>query len=93
MLSGLDGVSATRFSFLLSAPIIAGATLKVLVKPSNFQALTAEPLLYAVAIISAFLSGYWAIKFMLRYLSKHGLAVFAYYRIVVGIIILMIGLK
>ncbi len=93
MLSGLDGVSATKFSFLLSAPIIAGATLKVMVKPSNFQALTAEPLLYAVAIISAFISGYWAIRFMLRYLSKHGLALFAYYRIVVGIIILAIGLK
>jgi undecaprenyl-diphosphatase len=93
MLVGLDRVAATRFSFLLSAPIIAGATLKVMAKPENFHQLTAEPLLYGVAIAAAFVSGYLAIRFMLRYLSRHGLAVFAYYRIVVGVLILAIGLK
>jgi undecaprenyl-diphosphatase len=93
MLTGLDGVSATRFSFLLSAPVIAGATLKVMIKPENLHQLTAEPLMYLVAILAAFASGYWAIRFMLKYLSRHGLAIFAYYRIVVGVIILAIGLK
>lgn len=92
-LAGFDRISATRFSFLLSGPIIAGATLKVMATPSNFQQLTAEPGLYLVAIISAFLSGLFAIGFMLRYLQKHGLAIFAYYRIAVGIIILFTGLR
>jgi undecaprenyl-diphosphatase len=51
------------------------------------------PGLYAAGIIAAFVSGYLAIKFLLNYLSKHGLGVFAAYRIAVGVVILMIGLK
>ncbi len=92
LLSGLDGVSATRFSFLLSAPVIAGATLKVMADRDNLGQLNAEPLLYLVAILASFASGYWAIRFMIRYLANHGLAVFAYYRIVLGLIILVFGI-
>ncbi len=90
---GLDRVSATRFSFLLSAPIITGATLKVLAKPSNLHEVVAAPWLYVVGILAAMVSGYLAIKFLLGYLSKHGLGVFALYRIAVGIIILAVGLR
>ena len=90
---GFDRVSATRFSFLMSAPIITGATLKVLLKPNDLHQMVEVPWLYAAGILAAFATGYWAIKFMLRYLSKHGLAVFAFYRIAVGIIILAIGLR
>lgn len=92
MLAGFDRVSATRFSFLLSAPIIAGATLKVIISPENWSQLTAEPLLYAAGILAAFISGYWAIRFMLRYLANHGLKLFAYYRIAVGVLILLIAI-
>ena len=90
---GFDRVSATRLSFLLSAPIITGATLKVLIEPANIHQMGAAPWLYAAGIVSAAVSGFLAIKFLLRYLSKHGLAIFAAYRVVVGIIILMIGFK
>jgi undecaprenyl-diphosphatase len=93
LFAGFDRITATRFSFLLSAPVIGGATAKVVLTPSNFHELTAQPLLYAVGIISAFISGYLAIRFMLSYLNRHGLAAFAYYRIVVGVLILAIGLK
>lgn len=93
LLAGFDRVAATRFSFLLSVPIIAGATAKVLLKPANIHAMVSDPAIYIVGILSALISGYFAIKFMLNYLNKHGLAVFAYYRIVVGIFILAIGLK
>jgi undecaprenyl-diphosphatase len=93
LFAGLDRVAATRFSFLLSAPIIAGATAKVILKPSNFEQLTAEPLLYAVGILGAFISGYLAIRFMLNYLNRHGLAIFAYYRIAVGVLLLVVGLR
>jgi undecaprenyl-diphosphatase len=90
---GLTRVSATRFSFLLSAPIITGATLKVLVGGDSLHQMAAAPWLFVVGIVAAFMSGYVAIKFLLNYLSKHGLGVFAAYRIVVGVVILMIGLK
>jgi undecaprenyl-diphosphatase len=90
---GFDRVAATRFSFLLSAPIITGATLKVLVSDGNLHQMLSVPVLYGAGILAAFVSGYLSIKFLLQYLSKHGLGVFAAYRIVVGIFILMIGLK
>ncbi len=90
---GLDRVTATRFSFLLSAPIITGATLKVLMKPANLQDFANAPTLYVAGILAAFISGYFAIKFLITYLSRHGLGVFAAYRIAVGILILAIGLK
>lgn len=89
---GLDRVSATRFSFLLSAPIITGATLKVLVGGSTIHQMAQVPVLYAAGIISAFVSGYFAIKFLLSYLSRHGLAIFAIYRVVLGVLILALGL-
>ncbi len=90
---GFDRVTATRFSFLLSAPIITGATLKVLVSDGNMHELLSVPLLYGVGIVAAMVSGYAAIKFLLQYLSKHGLGLFAAYRVAVGVVILMIGLR
>ncbi len=90
---GLNRTAATRFSFLLSAPIITGATLKVLVSHGNIGEMMALPVLYGAGIGAAFVSGYLSIKFLLHYLSRHGLALFAGYRVVVGLIILMIGLR
>ena len=90
---GFDRVTATRFSFLLSAPIITGATLKVLMKPANLHDFATAPSLYIAGILTAFITGYFAIKFLLQYLSRHGLGVFAIYRIAVGILIIAIGLK
>ncbi len=90
---GFDRVSATRLSFLLSAPIITGATLKVLVDPTNMQQMNTAPWLYVAGIVSAAVSGFLAIKFLLKYLSKHGLAVFAAYRVVVGTLLLMVGIR
>ncbi len=90
---GLTRVTATRFSFLLSAPIITGATLKMLLDTENLHQMMVVPGLYIAGILAAFISGYAAIKFLLHYLSRHGLAVFAGYRVAVGVIILMIGMK
>lgn len=68
------------------------ATLKVLAKPSNYHEALAVWWLYAAGIITAFVSGYFAIKFLLNYLSRHGLGVIAIYRVAVGGLILAIGL-
>lgn len=93
LLAGLKGEAATRFSFLLSAPIIFGATFKVMIEPENIGLLTAEPVLYAAGILGALVAGIFAIRFMLRYLAHHGLRIFAYYRIVLGLIILAFNIK
>ncbi|HEX3082711.1 MAG TPA: undecaprenyl-diphosphate phosphatase, partial [Candidatus Saccharimonadia bacterium] len=90
---GLDRVDATRFSFLLSAPIITGATLKVLLGHEAREQIAAAPSLYAVGIVAAAVSGYFSIKFLISYLSKHGLALFAVYRVAIGLLILAVGLQ
>lgn len=87
--AGLDRIAATRFSFLLGIPIIAGAAAKVLLSSEGLASVRADKDIFAIGVATAFLSGLLAIKFMLSYLAKHDLSVFAYYRFVVaGIIIL-----
>ena len=90
LFTGIDRVAATRFSFLLGIPIISGAVLKVLSEGSALQAVSEQKSLFAVGIFTAFLSGLFAIRFMLKYLSRHGLHLFAYYRIGLGIVVLTV---
>lgn len=87
---GLDRVAATRFSFLLGIPITAGAILKIFTEDGVMQQFQAEQSAVIVGVITALLSGLFAIRFMLNYLSKHGLQVFAYYRLALGALVLLI---
>jgi undecaprenyl-diphosphatase len=84
--AGLDRVAATRFSFLLAIPATFGAILKTMIDGGAKQ-LSGDPIIVLVGIISAFLSGLFAIRFMIRYLAKHDLSIFAYYRIALGILV------
>lgn len=90
LLAGLDRVSATRFSFLLGIPITAGAVLKVFTEDGIMQQFADERAAVIVGILTAMASGLFAIRFMLRFLSKHGLYIFGYYRIILGLILIMI---
>jgi undecaprenyl-diphosphatase len=85
---GLDRVAATRFSFLLGIPITAGAVLKVFTEGGVLNEVSQNSAVFLVGIITALLSGLFAIRFMLKYLAGHGLNIFAYYRIALGIILL-----
>lgn len=89
---GLDRVTATRFSFLLGAPIMVGAIAKVLLSDDSIHQIGQEPMLFFVGVLTALASGLIAIRFLLRYLAKHTLATFAYYRIALGIIVLLFAL-
>lgn len=91
LFAGLDRVSATRFAFLLGIPIIAGAFIKTMLS-GGADELRDEMTIFAVGATAAFISGLFAIRFLLRYLSKHSLAVFAYYRIGLGVLVLLLVL-
>lgn len=88
--SGLDRVSATRFSFLLAIPITFGAILKVFSDEAFLSQVAQDKSIFIVGILAAFVSGLFAIKFLIGYLSKHSLAVFAYYRIALGVITMLL---
>lgn len=86
---GLDRVSATRFSFLLGIPITFGAVLKVFSEGGVLQPAVDQKTIFVTGAISALLSGLFAIRFMLQFLSNHGLNIFAYYRIALGSLVLL----
>lgn len=89
---GMDRVAATRFSFLLGVPIIFGAIVKVFLSDGVIDSVKGEAGIFAVGVIAAFASGLFAIQFMLKYLAKHTLDVFAYYRIGLGVLVILIAL-
>jgi undecaprenyl-diphosphatase len=85
--------TAARFSFLLSTPLIAGAAVKELPKlihahKAGTLDLPLSTLLIAIAVSAVV--GYAVIGFLLRYLQTRTLKVFVVYRIVVGIIVLLL---
>lgn len=89
---GLDRITATRFSFLLGVPVMVGAIAKVLLSDNSIHQIGHEPMLFFVGVLAALASGLIAIRFLLRYLAKHTLAAFAYYRIALGLVVLLFAL-
>jgi undecaprenyl-diphosphatase len=90
LFTGMDRVSATRFSFLLGIPITAGAIAKVFTESQTINQLHNDKMVILVGVITAFLSGLLAIRFLLRYLANHSLSLFAYYRIALSVIVLLV---
>jgi undecaprenyl-diphosphatase len=82
---GLSREEAIRFSFLLSIPIMLGAGARTLIGP-NAISLT-DPYVW-VGFVAAFISGLWAVKFLVRYLSKHSFTPFIIYRLLLAAAIL-----
>jgi undecaprenyl-diphosphatase len=91
LLSGMDRVTATAFSFYLSIPIIIMAgTYQLISGRDEFDTVTGGGPALLVGTIAAFFTALIAIKWLLKYVSKHDFKGFAYYRVIVGIIILLI---
>lgn len=78
-LVGLKPAEAAEYSFLASLPIMLGVTLKVLVSDHDYLMANLGTLLVSNAF--AFIAGLLAVGFLMRYLAKHSLAVFGWYRI------------
>jgi undecaprenyl-diphosphatase len=83
--------AAAEFSFFLAVPTMFAATcyklLKIYQSEAGFS--THDIQILAIGNIVAFIVAMLAIKFFISFLTKHGFKVFGYYRIVVGIIILV----
>jgi undecaprenyl-diphosphatase len=84
---GFNREAAARFSFLLSIPAVVLSGLFEL-KDVGDGSNNAPILATAIATVFAFIVGYAAIAFLLRYLARHTLTIFGVYRVVVGLIIL-----
>jgi undecaprenyl-diphosphatase len=90
---GMVRSSAARFSFLLSTPIIAGALAKEGLDVARQGLGSAEAPVFAIGIVTAGISGYFCIRFLLAYLRRHSLMPFVVYRLVVGSAVLWLALS
>lgn len=83
----LNRPSAARFSFLMSVPVMLGAGVLALKDLMNLPA-TAQLLMpLLVGFLAALISGYIAIRWLLAYLGKHSLYVFAIYCAMLGLLV------
>lgn len=87
--NGLDKKQATEFSFLLAVPTMFAATGYDLLKTEAVFN-NDEIILLAVGLVIAFLSALLAVKIFLRIITYSGFKWFGYYRILIGILFLLI---
>ena len=87
---GMKRDAAARFSFLLSAPITAGAALKKLLELHRTGVAEAERLPLVLGFLASAAVGYLTIKYFLRFLQHSTLYLFIGYRMVLGVMILLL---
>jgi undecaprenyl-diphosphatase len=93
MQQGLDRRTAAEFSFFLAVPTMLAATVKSIydVYKDAPEVLSTTNLgILALGNLVAFVVAYAAIKFFIGFLTKNGFKLFGYYRIVLGIVLLLI---
>ncbi len=85
---GLSRKTATEFSFFLAIPTMFAATAYDLYK--NWALLSMADLpVFAVGFITSFIAAMWAVRAFIRFISNHTFVVFAWYRIIFGVVVLL----
>ena len=83
MLLGADKRSAAEFSFFLAIPTMAGAFSYDLYK--NWAQMDGgNALIVAVGFATSFVAGWFVVKTLLNYVTRHGFALFAWWRVIIG---------
>ena len=90
LLIGISRKAASEFTFILAIPVMLGASLLELLD-FGFQLTGTEVMILLVGMISAFVVSIFVIKFLLGYIRRHDFKVFGWYRIVLGIVVLLCG--
>jgi len=85
---GLSRRAATEFSFFLAIPTLIVATFYQLYKERALLSFD-DIGMWVVGFVAAFISAFWAVRGLLRYISSHDFSIFAWYRIAFGIVVLV----
>lgn len=88
LLIGVSRTVAAEFTFFLAIPVMLGASLLKIVK-FGFSFSGNELMILFTGMITAFLVSVIVIKFLMGYIKKHDFKVFGWYRIVLGIVVLL----
>ena len=87
MLCGVSRPAGAEFSFFLAIPVMAGASFLKLLK-FGFDFTMWEIIILAAGTLVAFITSLVAIRFLVSFVRRHSFAVFGYYRIVLGLLVL-----
>jgi undecaprenyl-diphosphatase len=90
---GLTRVDAARFSFLLGVPIVAAAGANGLLETLTSGLGAGQLGVFAVGLVASALAGFAAIWGLLRYLQRASTVVFIVYRIVLGVVLILLVLS
>ena len=91
LILGVSRTVAAEFTFVLAIPVMFGASLLKLVKFGlNFTG--TEAMILLIGMVTAFVSSIIVIQFLMGYIKKHDFKVFGYYRIVLGILVILYAL-
>ena len=88
MAFGLSRKAATEFSFFLAIPTLFGATIYSLYKERALLSMNDLPM-FGLGALAAFVSAFFCVRWLLRYISTHDFTLFAWYRIIFGLLILL----
>ena len=91
LMLGVSRTVAAEFTFFLAIPVMFGASLLKIAK-FGLAFTSTELMILLVGCIVAFVTSMIVIKFLMGYIKKHDFKVFGWYRIVLGIIVLIYGL-
>lgn len=91
MLFGLPRAVATEFSFFLAIPVIGGATAYELLKLWKNPVTLSDEFTWAIVVgfISAFVSAFICVRWLIHYVAGHNFIPFAWYRIIFGLLVLI----
>lgn len=88
LLIGISRKAASEFTFILAIPVMLGASLLELLD-FGFGLSGSELMILIAGMVSAFVVSVFVIKFLLGYIRKHDFKVFGWYRIVLGVVVLL----
>lgn len=86
-LLNLKREDAAKFSFFLSAPVVLGAV--VLDLKDSIPVLLDNLLIFGIGILVSFIVGMLCIKFLMKYLKKNDFKIFMWYRLLLGIVVIL----
>ncbi len=92
LFGGLNRITATTFSFYMGIPILVLAgTYKLAKHSSDIQFISGGWTSIILGSIAAFVTALFAISWLLKYVSGHSFRIFVYYRIVLGVLVLLLA--
>lgn len=92
LLIGVSRATAAEFTFFLAVPVMFGASLLKVIKyiAAGVAMTGGELVILVIGTLVAFIVSIFVIKFLMSYIKKHDFKVFGWYRIVLGIFVLLI---